>query len=313
MLWLLKRIANRLRPRPGSLTLERTFPLRESRVRQIIENLPAGTSALPGALVSVRDAGVDRSEVSVTTRVPFGRSLLGLAAPWIVPALERKTTALLFPSLRRSNALFGTFEYVLFIAFKAREHFSGPPFAAGTGRYVLQAYLTQRPIPFEENAVHFEILEETELRTRTSRTAGFISLPVTRHTVFRKGSGGVIERHGDRIDLGLCDERRGLAAKCSLRLERPFGRGNILPAEAGRSRVLFRPDNPHVEILEQTLHRPANEIWFLELLDGTSSLESFVSGLLGVRATLNGAPVFLPRLKIENSGSKIVSVTDLIF
>lgn len=315
MRWLLTRIVEWLRPRPGHLGVEFVVPLRESRVRQIIDELPAGSAGLPGAVVSARDAGPGRSEVAVVTRIPAGRTFLNLAAPWILPALQRKAMTVLFPSLGRIKSPAGILDYFVLIPFKADKSCLGPPYVSRLARYALQLHLTQKPIPFEENAVHFCVLEQAEIRTESTRQSGFVYLPVTRHTVFWKGSGGVLERHADRMELGLCDERQAIAARCALKLEKPFGRGSILPAAAQTSRTIFQgaPGNLHVEISEETLERAANEIWFLEIQDGKSSLESFLTDLIGVRAILDGPAVLLPRVKMERTVSKLVSITDLIF
>lgn len=162
--------------------------------------------------------------------------------------------AILFPALRRTKTTAGRLEYVILIPFKSGQSIREAPFAAASARFVLQVHLTRRPIPFEENAIHFAVFQEAELRTKSSRIKGFISLPVTRHTVFWKGSGGALERHADRMDLGLCDERRAIAAKCSFKLDRPFGRGSILPQAAQSSRTIFQASqNMDVEICEETL------------------------------------------------------------
>lgn len=315
MTWILKRIIERIRPRAGSLTVASVLPLRGDRVRAMVEELPPGTGSLPGAVVEMRDAGPGQTEVSVTTRVPVGRFFLGLISPAIARVLLRKLVALLFPSLRRRQPVLGHMEYVVLIPFTADRSALGAPFTGSLpARYVLQLHLTQRTIPFEENAVSFEIFQETEVRTRFARHRGLCRLPVTRHTVFLRGSGGVIQLSQSRLDIGLCDEPQGLNAKAAFLIERPFGLGSVLPSCAGAERTVFNAtDEMQVEIAAETLTRAVNEIWFLKLVDGREALETFLSATVGVNARVAENPIFLPRLKIERTSSKIVSVTDLVF
>lgn len=281
----------------------------------MVEELPEGSGSLPGAVVETRDAGVDRTEVSVTTRVPFGRIFLSLISPFIARVLLRKTIALLFPSLRRSGAARGSLEYVILLPFTANQSVLGAPFVSALpARYVLQLHLTQRTIPFEENAISFEVFQETEVCITSARHKGLCRLNVTRQTVFLRGSGGVIQPGEARLDIGLCDERAGLSAKAAFRLEKPFGLGSKLPASAGPERTLFNAtEQMQIEISQESLLRPVNEIWFLKIQDGKEDLEAFLSAMLGVKARMGDTPVFLPRLKIEQTSSKIVSVTDLVF
>lgn len=281
------------------------MPLRIGLVQDAIESLPEKSSLLD-AEVEARDAGPDRTEITASIRT--GR-LLSPFLPAITRALDRKMLSFLFPALAPAKVRSGIFEYAFFLPLAFSRSNLGRPFVApGPAGGLLFLHLTQRPVPFEENAVSFEVLEAAAVRPAAGPIEGFVPLSVTRHTIFLPGSGGALRRMANRFDVGLCDESKGLETIFRIDIEKPFGLGDTLPPWIKNRRIFSGTPESRLAIHDQVLRAPVNEIWFGKT---RGDIAAFLGALLGNTVTISGPCVFVPRLQIESAGVKVLSVGDL--